>query len=81
MELILIIAAGIILALFILAYADVIIAVLALIAILTPPAVAAIYLATAGLAGGEVAGIAVSVLVIYGVAIVMGILARIADWP
>ena len=82
MGLILSIAAGIILALFILANARAIMTALAWIALLAPPALAAIYLATAPAGAGDAAGeVALIVLLLFGLAIVMGLLARFADWP
>ena len=82
MGLILSISAGIILALFILANARAIMTALAWIALLALPALAAIYLAAAPAGAGDTAGeIALIVLVLFGLAIVMGIIIRAADWP
>ena len=82
MELILIIAAGIILALFILANARAIVTVFACLVLAAPAMFSALYIIADPITGYDpVRDIAEIVLVGYGAVIVMIILARIADWP
>ena len=88
MELILIIAAGIILAGIIVAYADVIIAVFACLVLAAPAMFSALYIIADPITGydpvREIAEIVLAcygaVIVIYGAMLVIILIARVADW-